>query len=71
VALDASATPALVAASLQALAPRGRMVAPVSVAVPPGITELARDAELWVGVKEPTPCAIVELRRGNRTAGGI
>jgi hypothetical protein len=43
----------------------------VSLAVPEGVTELARDAGLWVGVKESAPGAVVELRRGSRTAGSL
>jgi hypothetical protein len=68
VALDATATPARAITALNALVSGGRLVAPVSLAVPEGVTELARDAELWVGMKEAAPGAVVELRRGSRTA---
>jgi len=63
VALDAAhATPRIVTAAVDALRPRGRLVAPASLATPAGITELARDERHWVGEKE-APAPIVRIRR--------
>ncbi|HEX5436254.1 MAG TPA: hypothetical protein VFW98_03790 [Gemmatimonadaceae bacterium] len=56
-------TPELVEAAVQTLRPRGRLLAPVSLPVPAGITELARDERSWVGVKEVRP-QIVQLQGG-------
>jgi uncharacterized protein YbaR (Trm112 family) len=44
----------------------GRLVAPVSVALPGAVRELARDDSLWVGEREPDPSPLVTLhvRRG-------
>jgi uncharacterized protein YbaR (Trm112 family) len=53
------------AAYTAALRPGGRMVAPAESAVPEDITELARDANHWVGEKAAVvvPSALVELKR--------
>jgi hypothetical protein len=64
IALDET-SPALLRSAVQALAPGGRLVAPAKALVPDGITEIARDAEGWVGVREETP-VISELRRAPR-----
>ena len=62
VALDArGADPLWMASAVRALAPRGRLVAPVACAVPPGIRELARDEVQWVGEREPD---FVSIGRG-------
>lgn len=53
-ALDEHATPALVVSAAEVVRSGGRMVAPVSVAVPPGVAELVRDERVWVGECEPT-----------------
>lgn len=47
-ALDASAGDALVASVVRTLRPAGRLLAPVSLSLPPGCVELARDDEVWV-----------------------
>lgn len=60
VALPSVARERDVADAVRVLADGGRLVAPVSVAVPPEMEELARDAELWVGEKR---AALVGLRR--------
>jgi uncharacterized protein YbaR (Trm112 family) len=54
--------PALYTVALRA---GGRLVAPADRPVPEGITELARDADLWVGEKIAglLPGALVELKR--------
>ena len=50
-AIDEAASPALVRSIVSALKQRGRIVAPVSLARPDGVDELARDERLWVGEK--------------------
>ena len=64
-ALDESATPALVASAAEVVRSGGRVVAPVSLAVPPGVAELVRDGRVWVGECEPgiAPSAPIELQR--------
>lgn len=57
------ATPARVADAVRVLMPRGRLVAPCSAPVPPGVTELARDDRHWVGEKISD---VVTLRRAPR-----
>ena len=60
-----NATPKLLRAAVQVLAPGGRLVAPAHAAVPPGINEVARDREQWVGEREAVP-AVSEIRRAPR-----
>jgi hypothetical protein len=60
VALDAPhADPARSSAAVRVLRPRGRLVAPASAPLPPGVTELARDAELWVAERDAAPKLVV------------
>lgn len=55
IALDAGhAVPAFLDSSAAALRPGGRLLAPAAAPLPDGITELARDAEHWVGEKTRT-----------------
>jgi hypothetical protein len=50
-----------------ALRPGGRIMAPVSLAVPAGVTELARDAHGWVGARRAESSTTpVSLSRGPR-----
>jgi hypothetical protein len=65
VALDArTATPGRLAAAVRALRPRGRLVAPVHVALPDGVRELARDERHWVAEREAAAVSnLVPLRR--------
>ena len=63
IALSAAATPQFLASAFRAVAPLGRVVAPVAVPVPREVSELARDSDVWVGVNNAEPGAIVELRR--------
>lgn len=67
VALDASTADdvGLVAGAVRALRPRGRLVAPVSLALPAGLRELARDARHWVAERDEAAPASrpVPLRR--------
>jgi hypothetical protein len=63
VALDADHAEATHAgAAVRVLAPRGRLVAPAATRVPHGVTELARDAELWVAERAAAPPRLVTLR---------
>lgn len=48
VAVDASASQAMIDSLRAALRAGGRMLGPVSVAIPEGLSELARDDEVWV-----------------------
>jgi uncharacterized protein YbaR (Trm112 family) len=43
----------------------GRLIGPVTLAVPDGVREIARDDELWVGEKEPerSPLVTLHVRR--------
>lgn len=65
VAMD-DAGPARAASAVRATRVAGRLVAPVTVPRPDGVRELARDAELWVGEKEPaaSPLITLHVRRG-------
>lgn len=65
IALDAvTATPARLEAAARALRPRGRLVAPIGVALPAGVRELARDARHWVAERDAVAAsAIVRLGR--------
>jgi uncharacterized protein YbaR (Trm112 family) len=48
VVLDSATTPALTRAASNLLRTGGRLVAPVAVERPPGLSELARDDQVWV-----------------------
>lgn len=61
VALDVkTATPANVQSAIRVLRPGGRLLAPSSVEVPPGVTVLAQDNDLWVAEKTAD---LIALRR--------
>jgi uncharacterized protein YbaR (Trm112 family) len=65
VAVDGGATESMLASLLAALRSGGRMIAPVSMRVPDGLVELARDAEVWVAqLQAATESAPVALSRG-------
>ncbi len=64
VALDFGASRSLIASAIRAVRPRGRIIAPASIAVPAGVTELARDNHIWVGEREAAPPELVSLGRG-------
>lgn len=57
---------ARVASAVRATRVKGRVLAPVSVPVPDGVTELARDAATWVAERGTSASALVALhvRRG-------
>lgn len=57
------ASGALAQEAADALLPKGRLVAPAETPVPNGITVLARDERQWVGERDGTVSAPVELRR--------
>jgi uncharacterized protein YbaR (Trm112 family) len=59
----------LVDAAVRALKPRGRLVAPVSAAVPVEVTERARDDRHWVGEVGATPSQPIPLTRQRAQSG--
>jgi hypothetical protein len=64
IALDEShASPGLLAAAADALRAHGRLIAPASALVPPGVRELARDARHWVAERETSPGPLLSLGR--------
>ena len=70
IALDAAHADAeYLQSAAAALAPRGRLVAPVSAVLPAGCVELVRDAHDWVAEKEEVP-AVVPLVRAPRRGSG-
>lgn len=66
VALDRAASAALLAHAVQGVRPGGRLVAPVDLPVPEGVTELVRDTALWVAERAAAPGPLVSLSRGGR-----
>jgi hypothetical protein len=65
VALDAPHA-TLAGDAAQAVGAGGRLVAPTSVELPAGVTELARDASVWVGEREAGASGLIALARGKR-----
>ncbi|CAN5509321.1 hypothetical protein BH09GEM1_BH09GEM1_16410 [soil metagenome] len=65
IAIDA-ASPTRARSAVRVTRTGGRVLAPVTIDVPAGVRELARDAQLWVGEREPAASPIVTLhvRRG-------
>jgi uncharacterized protein YbaR (Trm112 family) len=47
-AFDESASPAMIASLVTSLKPAGRLVGPANTPLPDGVTELARDDDIWV-----------------------
>ncbi len=63
-ALDtAHERPEFVASVVRAVRAGGRLVAPHSLPLPPGVRELARDEHMWVGEVVAQGHGLVELRR--------
>jgi uncharacterized protein YbaR (Trm112 family) len=62
VALDSSAGPEEVDAAVDALRGGGRLVAPRSLQLPDGLTELARDDQVWVA-ERAAASPVVQLSR--------
>lgn len=54
------------ASAVRSTRTKGRVVAPVTLALPDGLRELARDDELWVAEREPasSPLVTLHVRRG-------
>jgi uncharacterized protein YbaR (Trm112 family) len=61
-ALDGAMSPAQVNAVVAAVRAGGRLMGPVSLAVPAGVAEVTRDASVWVGEK-PGVVRFVELKK--------
>jgi uncharacterized protein YbaR (Trm112 family) len=59
---DAHADAAHLEAAVRALRARGRLVAPASTPTPAGVTELARDEQLWVAERDAAPPKLVPLQ---------
>jgi uncharacterized protein YbaR (Trm112 family) len=57
------ATPSLLASVVRAMKAGGRIVAPIAVALPAGVRELARDDREWVGEVQAQGSGLVSLRR--------
>ena len=64
-ALDAGSDERI-ASAVRATRAKGRLVAAVTVALPSGVRELARDEQVWVGEREsaPSPLVTLHVRRG-------
>jgi hypothetical protein len=66
-ALSQGVDPALADSVVGALRAGGRIMGPISVAVPAGVAELARDGHGWVGTRRAEPTTVpVTLSRGRR-----
>ncbi len=63
VALDEHATPELLSSVLGVLAPSGRLLAPVRLALPHGVMELARDNRHWLAERASAPSGVIGLSR--------
>jgi len=63
IALDDRTTPEQLAAVLTALAAGGRVLAPVRLALPDGLSELARDDRHWLAERVAAPSGVVGLTR--------
>ncbi len=55
--------PTLLAGSVRAVRPPGRVVAPARLPLPPSLRELARDDQWWVAERAPAPTEPVPLAR--------
>jgi uncharacterized protein YbaR (Trm112 family) len=58
---DANANAVRLEAATRVLCPRGRLVAPARTPTPEGVTELARDAHVWVAERNVPPPRLVSL----------
>jgi len=65
VALDDSTTPTQLVAALRVVRPTGRVLAPLTLALPDGVAELARDDRQWLAERRPAPSesGIITLER--------
>lgn len=72
-AFDASASPEMIASLVASLRANGRLLGPASVPIPPGLTELVRDDEVWVaqmGASAVTSAPVALGRRQPKADGG-
>lgn len=51
IALDEMSSSGIVVSGVRAVKPGGRVLGPITMAVPAGVTELVRDDRVWVGEK--------------------
>ena len=65
IALDDATTSSQLLEALSVVRPSGRVLAPVTLAVPDGVLELARDGRQWLAERRPAPreSGIVPLER--------
>jgi uncharacterized protein YbaR (Trm112 family) len=63
VLLRAARSDSFIASAVQSLAPNARMVAAASIPMPAGMREIARDENLWIAEREPTPITARLARR--------
>ena len=63
VAVDENATPELLLNAVPVLAPGGRLLSPVRLALPNGVRELARDDRQWLAERAGASSGIVGLTR--------
>jgi len=65
VALDDATAPAQLLAALSVVRPTGRVLAPLALVLPDGVTELARDDRQWLAECRPAPreSGIIPLER--------
>jgi hypothetical protein len=61
-ALDTAMSAAQIASVVRAVRAGGRIIGPVALPLPAGVTEVARDEQLWVGEK-PGAVRFVELKK--------
>ena len=55
IAFDLDVGPSLLISAVKTLAPGGRLVAPSTTGVPPGVELLAQDDRAWVAERAATP----------------
>jgi hypothetical protein len=68
VALDELASPSVVQTAVRAVRAGGRVLGPITLELPGGVTELVRDDRIWVGEKtaasDPAPAPrLISIRR--------
>lgn len=65
IALDDNTTPAQLVAALHVVRPSGRVLAPIALSLPDGVSELARDARQWLAERRVAPreSGIIPLER--------
>ncbi|HEY2855606.1 MAG TPA: hypothetical protein VGJ18_22375 [Gemmatimonadaceae bacterium] len=65
IAFDDRTTPAQLASGIEVVAPGGRILAPVALSLPDGLTELVRDDRQWLAERQQAPrsSGIISLQR--------